>query len=183
MTPDIGWVDACLLAILVVSVLVGWLRGFVFEVLSLAGWVVAWLVAQAAAPSLSPHLPVGEPGSLVNHGVAFALAFFVVLIVWSLVARLVRGLVRATPLRAVDRALGALFGLLRAAILLLLIALIVGVTPVEQSPAWRASAVARGLAAILHEIRPFLMPDAPKATPVRQTESNRGTHPCAASSA
>src|SRR5678816_684933 len=103
MTPDIGWVDACLLAILVVSVLVGLLRGFVFEVLSLAGWVIAWLVAQAATPSLSPLLPVGEGGSLLNHVVAFALAFLVVLIVWSLIARLVRGLVRATPLRAVDR--------------------------------------------------------------------------------
>ena len=181
MTPDIGWVDACLLAILVVSVLVGLLRGFVFEVLSLAGWVVAWLAAQATTPSLSPHLPVGEPGSLVNHVAAFALTFFVVLIVWSLLARLVRGLVRATPLRAIDRGLGALFGLLRGGLLLLLIAAVVDITPAAQSPAWRASAVAGELGALLREIKPWLLPDAPR--PVRRTESIQGTYPCAASSA
>ena len=183
MTPDIGWVDACLLAVLVVSVLVGLLRGFVFEVLSLAGWVVAWLVAQAATPSLAPHLPVGEPGTLVNHVVAFVLVFLAVLIVWSLLARLVRGLVRATPLRAIDRGLGGLFGLLRGGLVLLLVAAVVGVTPAAQSPAWRASAMAGGLGAMLREIKPWLMPEAPEARPVRHTESTRGNLPCAASSA
>jgi membrane protein required for colicin V production len=183
MTPDISWIDACLLAILVVSVLVGLLRGFVFEVLSLAGWVVAWLVAQALTPAAAPQLPVGAPGSLLNHVVAFALVFLVVLVVWGLLARLVRGLVRATPLRAVDRLLGATFGLLRGGFVLLLVAAIVGLTGAAQSPAWRASTLAGGLDALLREIKPLVMPNAPDAPPVRQTESNRGSNPCAASSA
>ena len=183
MTPDIGWIDPCLAAILVVSVLVGVLRGFVFEVLSLAGWVVAWLAAQAVAPAVAPQLPVGAPASLLNHVVAFALVFFAVLIVWGLLARLVRGLVRATPLRAIDRLLGAAFGLLRGGLVLLAVAAVVGLTGTAQSPAWRGSALAGGLDALLREIKPWVMPAGAEAPPVRQTESNRGSKPCAASSA
>ncbi|MCK7494049.1 MAG: CvpA family protein [Comamonadaceae bacterium] len=48
------------------SVVVGLVRGFVFEALALAGWVVAWFAAQWAAPQLAPHLPLGEPGSALQ---------------------------------------------------------------------------------------------------------------------
>ena len=41
----LGWVDATLLAVLLLSMLVGLVRGFVFECLSLAGWLVAWFGA------------------------------------------------------------------------------------------------------------------------------------------
>ena len=37
MDLDIGWVDACLLGVLLLSILIGAIRGLVFELLSLAG--------------------------------------------------------------------------------------------------------------------------------------------------
>ena len=40
-----------LLGVLLLSVLVGLVRGLVFEVLSLLGWVVAYFAAQWFAPS------------------------------------------------------------------------------------------------------------------------------------
>ena len=46
----LSWVDWALLAVLAVSVVIGLVRGFVFECLSLAGWVVAWFAAQWGAP-------------------------------------------------------------------------------------------------------------------------------------
>ena len=58
----LGWVDATLLGVLLLSLLVGVVRGFVFECLSLAGWVVAWFAAQWVSPQLAPHLPVCGPG-------------------------------------------------------------------------------------------------------------------------
>ena len=59
--------DWTLLAILVLSIVVGAARGFVFEILSLAGWFVAWFAARAGAPFIAPQLPVGTPGSLANN--------------------------------------------------------------------------------------------------------------------
>ena len=42
----LGWVDLAMLAVLALSVVVGIVRGFVFELLSLAGWIAAWIAAQ-----------------------------------------------------------------------------------------------------------------------------------------
>lgn len=158
LIPQLSWLDWALLAVLLLSVLVGLVRGFVFELLSLAGWVVAWFAAQWAAPQLAPVIPVGAAGSALNLGVAFALVFFAALIVWTLLARLLRLLIHATPLSLPDRLLGAAFGLLRGAVLLLAVATVVALTPASQSSAWRASEGARWLGVALAGLKP-LLPD------------------------
>ena len=154
--PALGLVDWALLAVLAVSVLVGVVRGFVFEVLSLAGWIVAWFAAQWGSPLLAPQLPVGAPGSALNAGAAFALAFVVALVAWALLARLVRLLIHATPLSIPDRLLGAAFGALRGGVLLLALATVVALTPASQSAAWRASSGARWLEQGLAVLKPLL---------------------------
>lgn len=155
---DIGWVDITLAAILLLSIVVGLVRGFVFELLSLAGWVAAWFAAQWAAPLLAPHVPVGASGSALNHAVAFACAFVVALIVWGLLARLVRLLLHATPLSLPDRLLGAVFGIVRGTVLLLAVATVVGFTPLAKAAAWQHSRGAAILNAVLQGLLPFLPP-------------------------
>lgn len=156
MIAGLGWVDWALLAVLVVSVLVGLWRGFVFELMSLLGWVVAWIAAQWFAADLARHLPIGTPGSALQLAVAFVLCFLGALIVWALIARLVRLMLHATPLSAVDRVLGAGFGLLRGGVLLLVIATVVLLTPWGKSPGWRASQGAIWLNSALHGLKPVL---------------------------
>jgi membrane protein required for colicin V production len=152
----IGWVDWLLLAALLLSVLVGLWRGFVLEVLALAGWVVAYFTAHWAAPMWAPHLPIGEPRSNLNFVAAFALAFIITLVLWGLASRLVRLLVNATPLRGVDRVLGAAFGVARGLVLLLVLATVVSLTPAAQSPEWRGSQGAWLLADALQQLKPHL---------------------------
>jgi membrane protein required for colicin V production len=152
----LGWVDWTLLAVLGVSVLVGLWRGFVFEVMSLLGWVVAWIAAQWFAVDLARHLPIGAPGSALQLAVAFVLCFAGALIVWSLIARLVRLMLHATPLSAFDRVLGAVFGLLRGGVLLLVVATVVLLTPWAKSSGWRTSHGAMWLNSALHGLKPVL---------------------------
>ena len=152
---DLAWVDIGLLAFLALSIVVGVLRGFVYELLSLAAWFVAYFVATRAAPWAAPNIPVGEPGSALNQGVAFAALFVVVLIAWSLIARLVRGLIRATPLNLIDRMFGAGFGLLRGTVALLVLAIAVGFTPLAHSAAWQQSRGAVWLDAMWQSVRPW----------------------------
>lgn len=159
------WVDLTLLAVLGISVIVGLVRGFVFEVMSLAGWVVAWFGAQWAAPELAPRLPVGTPGGPLNLAVAFVAAFVGVLLAWALVARLARMLVQATPLSLADRALGAGFGFLRGAMLLLALATIVAFTPAARTPEWRGSQGATLLMAGLQGLKPLLPPPMARLLP------------------
>ncbi|MEP7301381.1 MAG: CvpA family protein [Caldimonas sp.] len=161
-----GWVDLAMLVILAISALVGLVRGLVYELLSLAGWFVAYFAARWLVPWVAPHLPIGSPGSLLNHGVAFASAFLVVLIVWALLARAVSALIGATPLRPLDRLLGGAFGVLRGAIILLVVATLVVYTPVARAPWWRESAGAAMLESVLRGLLP-LVPGA-TARPARQ---------------
>ena len=154
--PALSWIDWTLLAVLGLSVVVGIWRGFVFECLSLAGWIAAWFTAQWAAPRLAPYLPIGAPGQALNLAAALALCFFATLIAWSLLAKLIRMLIHATPLSLPDRLLGGGFGVLRGAVLLLAVSSVIALTPAAQSPGWRASQGARWLGATLQALRPLL---------------------------
>jgi membrane protein required for colicin V production len=91
--------------------------------------------------------------------VAFAAAFVLALVTWALLARLVRLLIHATPLSLPDRLLGAAFGALRGAVLLLALATVVALTPASQSAAWRSSKGAGWLVQALAVLKPVL-PDA-----------------------
>ncbi|MCB1981662.1 MAG: CvpA family protein, partial [Rhodoferax sp.] len=54
----VGLVDLAMLAVILLSVVVGLVRGLIFEVLSLAGWVVAYLVASWFAADAQAWLPM-----------------------------------------------------------------------------------------------------------------------------
>lgn len=156
MLHDIGWVDWALLAVLLASVVVGLVRGLVFEVLSLLGWVAAFVAAQAWSAELAPHLPVGAPGSALNHGAAFAIVFLLALVGWMLAAKLIRLIVHATPLTLIDRTLGGVFGFVRALVLLLAVAMVVSFTPAVRAAPWQASHGAAWLGVLLSGLKPVL---------------------------
>lgn len=155
-TTGLGWVDWTLLAVLGLSVVTGLVRGLVFEVLSLLGWVAAYIAAQAFSPMAAAHIPVGTPGSALNTAAAFVAVFVAALIVWSICARVVRMLINVTPLRLVDRVLGAAFGALRGLVLLLAVATVVAMTPASRSSAWQHSFGAAWLGALLLGVKPLL---------------------------
>ncbi len=157
--PELPWVDWALLAVLGVSVVVGLMRGFVFEVMSLGGWLVAWFGAPYVARELAPYVPVGTPGSASHMAVSYVTSFIGILLVWTLLARLVRLLVHATPLSVPDRLLGAGFGLLRGGVLLLALATAVALTPAAQSAPWQRSDGARWLGFAMAGLKPLLPVD------------------------
>jgi membrane protein required for colicin V production len=108
---------------------------------------------------------VGQIGSALNYGAAFACAFIGALIVWGLAARLVRLLVRATPLSPIDRLLGAGFGLARGLVVLLVLATVVGLTPLFKSIAWQQSQGAMALNSVLRGLKPMLPPEVSQHLP------------------
>lgn len=153
---ELSWVDLALLAVLVLSIGIGLWRGLVFEVMSLAGWVVAYFAAPPLAPLIEQLLPQGKFGPAVVHMVSLALAFIFVLVVWSLATRLVKTLIHATPLSVVDRLGGAGFGALRGLFIALLLVLVIGASPIAQSATWQASRAAPVLCGVLRDVSPLL---------------------------
>lgn len=162
---NIGWVDWTLLAVACMSVLLGVLRGLVFEVMSLLGWVAAYVAAQVASPLLAPHLPIGTPGSALNEAASFAGVFALALLVWIVAAQLIRMLLHTTPLTATDRMLGAAFGAARGVVLLLVVATVVSFTPAVRASAWQGSHGAAWLGALLAGLKPLLPLDVSRHLP------------------
>ena len=164
--PALPWVDWAMLGTLALSVLVGLSRGLVFELMSLAGWLVAYGAAQWYSPQVGAWVPIGAPGSALHQGAAFAATFLGVLLVWAVLARLLRLLVRATPLTVIDRLLGAVFGGLRGLLLLLVVATVVSYTPALRSQAWQDASGAAWLGQIITWIKPLLPAEVARHLPV-----------------
>lgn len=142
--------------VLLVSLLLGLWRGLVYEVLSLLSWLAAFIVAQWFAPELAVRLALGELAEPLRYAAAFVLLFILVAFAGGMVAALVKKVVSAVGLRPVDRALGMVFGVARAMILLLALTVVARLTPLGSSAAWRDSVVAPYLTAALFWIRPSL---------------------------
>ena len=105
--------DIFVILLLVGGGAVGFVRGFVYEVLSLLAWVAAIAMLKLFHGQLSGGLtgPVGtDAGAAV---LAFALLFVPTFIVVKLVARSIGGKARRSLLGPVDRVLGGGFGVIK----------------------------------------------------------------------
>ena len=131
--------DWIFLAVLLVSLVLGAWRGFVYEVMSVLNWLQAFFLAQWLAPDVGPHLPMGSASEVFRFAAGFVIVFVVAALAGGAVVWLVTKLVVSSGLQRVDRALGAGFGLVRGMILLLAVAVVMEMTPWRASPWWRES--------------------------------------------
>jgi membrane protein required for colicin V production len=152
----LGWVDLALLAVFLLSVLIGLWRGFVFEIVSLLGWLVAFVIANSAGPFLADLIPLDSADAQVRLWVAYIVVFVLVLLTCTLLARMLRALVSATPLSFVDHLLGGLFGVARGALILVVVATLVTLSPYASSTTWKSSHGALWLGLALEGLKPVL---------------------------
>ena len=134
--------DWIVLAVFALSMLVGAWRGLVYEVLSLLGWIVAFMAARLWGGEAASLLPLDGWEPQLRYAAGFVLLFVLALFGWGLVSWLARHLIEAVGLRPVDRALGALFGVARAILVLLVATLVVQTTPMHEADWWHQSALA-----------------------------------------
>ncbi|HEX7054253.1 MAG TPA: CvpA family protein [Burkholderiales bacterium] len=150
--------DIAIVAVLVLSVAWGVWRGFVREILSLVGWVLAFLAANAVAGPLGDALPDALGSPEIRVLIAFVVVFVFVLSATTLAAQLLSRLFKAAGLGGVDRTLGALFGLARGVLILVAITLAAGLTAAPRHPLWKESVGAGMLTRTVQQLRPWLPP-------------------------
>lgn len=160
--------DWIFVAVVLGSMLLGAWRGLVYEVLSLMGWVVAFVVARTWAQGVAVWLPLDGWDMQLRYAAGFVLLLVGAMFAWGLVSWLSKQLIEAVGLRPVDRTLGALFGLLRGGLLLLVLALVIQYTPLHTALWWQESGLAPWLTQALAWALPALPEDwgqyLPKAT-------------------
>lgn len=125
-----NWIDLLGLLVLSIFFLMGLVKGFIREVLILAGIVVSFFI--------SLHL-MGFAASWVEKWVAipaalslligFVAVFLGLVVVFHIVGYVLHKIVRASPLSIFDRLGGGLLGLLKAGLIIFVILLLLSVVP------------------------------------------------------
>ena len=129
--------DIAIVAVLLISGLLAFIRGFVQEALSVGAWVGAIVAAVFGFPYARPYARQLIPHELLADAAAGIAIFVVSLVVLSLLTRTMSSRIKDSTLNALDRSLGFVFGLLRGAFLVCLAYIAVEwvLTP-SQQPAW-----------------------------------------------
>ncbi len=148
--------DWIILAILLLSMALGAWRGLVYEVLSVLGWLAAFIIAQLYAATVGQILPMSGATDALRYAAGFVITFIATAFAAGLLAWLAKKLIETTGLRPVDRTLGAFFGLLRGALILLAATTAVLMTPLSEGDWWKQSAGAGFLSATLRAVKPIL---------------------------
>jgi membrane protein required for colicin V production len=148
--------DWVFLAVLAASLLLGAWRGLVYEVLSVLSWVAAFVLAQWLAPNAAAMLPMGGSGEAIRYAAGFIVVFIAVVFTGGVLAWLTKKMVEAVGLRPIDRTLGAAFGLIRGAVLLLALAVVINMTPLKRGEWWTESKGADVATATLKGMKPVL---------------------------
>lgn len=158
MTPF----DYTVLAVMAISLLVGVARGVVSEILALLAWVAAFIAARLWAVPTGNLLLAELADPLWRQLSGFVAVFVAVLILFALLRWVASLLLKAVGLRPLDRVLGALFGIARGMLVVLVLVLLAGLTPLPQQQWWRQATLAPPLETAVLAVRPWLPPELAK---------------------
>ncbi len=124
-------IDGIVAAVIILSAILAYARGFVRESLSIMGWIAAAVLAFVFAATVRPMI-AQVPG--LNKVLAdscelatiagFAVVFAVALVIFSVITPLFSSVVQRSALGGVDQGMGFLFGVARG-VLLVAVAFIV----------------------------------------------------------
>lgn len=151
----VAGLDIVIATVVLLSAVIGLVRGLIKEVLSLAAWVVAFIVAMYFSPFVALNLPASWGAESVRMVIAFACLFIATLIAAGILQWLIAKLVETTGLTGTDRLLGFLFGSARGllvAIVLLMILREIG----SDTGWWQASVLQEQLLAFEGDVRHLL---------------------------
>jgi membrane protein required for colicin V production len=152
------WFDYAVIAIVGLSVLLAVIRGVVREIAALAGWVAALILSGLFAPELALWLPA-TLSPMLRAVIAYLVIFLGVLLLSGLAGVLLATLLRAAGLGFTDRAVGALFGLVRGVLIVMVAVMLAGLTSLPKEPFWREAVFSGPVETAVLAARPVLPKD------------------------
>ncbi len=148
--------DFAVLAVVALSMLLGWWRGLVYEAVSLLNRVAAYFVARLFAPDIVDYVPATMGAPSARMAVAFSALFALTLVVGGVLAWGMNKLVKSSGLERLDGSLGTVFGLVRGCFLVLVLVLLAGMTSLPTTSAWRDALMSGALEEVAVQARGWL---------------------------
>jgi membrane protein required for colicin V production len=135
-------VDYILIAVILLSVVFGAIRGFLRESIALLAWLVGLWIAWKYSGLLEPHLGGALAGTALQSWVARGILLIAVVIFGWLLAGLLSYLVQRSGLSlGLDRMLGSVFGLVRGAVIAGFAVMLGQAAELDSESWWRGSAL------------------------------------------
>ena len=121
---NIPWIDIAIIALFLISILIGIYRGFVKETLSVASWGLAAFVAFRFGEQASVYIKPYVTQEPLGLAIAYVGVFLISLIVFSVVSHIISQVFASSGMTGIDRSIGSIFGALRAAAIIVVLILV-----------------------------------------------------------
>jgi len=135
------WVDYGIIGIVFVSALIGLFRGLVKEAFSLGTWIASIIVGIQFSQPFSELLVDYIEMPSVRMAAAFIVLLLLTLILGGMLSYLVSQIIDKTGLSGTDRFAGFIFGIARGVLVMAILVLLAGLTPLPQDPWWVESSL------------------------------------------
>lgn len=150
-------VDVAIAGATVLSVAAAYYVGLVNEIFSFARWLVAavvgWFAGALFADAFARLFSLGEMASLFS---ARAASIFVLALALSFLRKWIKELIKQLKLGGWDKAFGGAFGLLRAYLIFMVLAIALSYTSAPNSNVLQGSALAQGFIGHAKDLFPAL---------------------------
>jgi membrane protein required for colicin V production len=117
-------VDIIVLGVIALSCVYGGLRGLVKEAFSLAFWIAAVVLASIFSADVADTMTGLIDTASVRTIAAFVLIFIATVFAGALISNLISKATAAIGLKAVDRGLGAIFGIIRGIVIVTVVVML-----------------------------------------------------------
>ncbi len=156
---DFNYLDIGIIVIILLTALVGMIQGFVWMTIFLVTWITAIFLSATYYEELAKALPFNLSNEVIQTGISVLLIFIGVLLAGALINFLFGKAVNAIGIGAIDRIFGAGLGVALGALILSLLTILAGMTPVPDQPLWKTSTLVPKLEEAAVWVKSFIPPE------------------------
>jgi membrane protein required for colicin V production len=131
-----NWLDFGIIVLIGMSVLMGIIRGFVREAMSLVTWVTAIVIGFTYCEWVANNWLASITMIFLRYLVAFILLALFTLIMGGILSYVISKLINFTGFGVTDRIIGTVFGFARGAAIVAIVILFAGSSPIAKDKIW-----------------------------------------------
>ena len=151
---EIDWI---ICALLVLSTVVGIMRGVIREVLSIVGWVAGFMLSMSFAGEIADRIPLESIGYIPRVIIAAVLILVACLFTVVLFGFILRKMLEVAALTFEDRILGGAFGFVRGIIVVAACVFFFGLSQsLSSSRMWQQSVMIGPAETVIEWALPFM---------------------------
>jgi len=137
-----NWFDLAIIGVVLIFAIIGLVRGFIKEVLSLVSWILSfWLAftfSEPASYAFDPYIDA----PVLRVVATFAALFVCSLLLLTIISFLIHKLLSVSGIKGTDRVLGGVFGGLKGLLIVAALMLFAQETVLPQETWWQSSRLA-----------------------------------------